>query len=221
VIVLFQLTNGAIQISSGFIVKDCLTTVRISDLPQGLVPPPPEGANHAFICTSSLLGFVTARWLTVERVTHEGNVTTARKQEYRLGADRKPTNAYDVDWIVSLGLLIYLVTWERRYGATVGQRQLGLRVVDVAQPAQVGIPLRKAVMRSLFLWAPMLPVLAVAIAAALLIHTESETLFDDFFFWLTAAGLFAAFIYGWIVIDIVRKRDPLYDEMAGTAVVRI
>ena len=41
--------------------------------------------------------------------------------------------------------------------------------------------------------------------------------------WLQSAAALALFVgyYLWIAVDLARKRDPIYDRIAGTAVVRM
>jgi uncharacterized RDD family membrane protein YckC len=128
---------------------------------------------------------------------------------------------YDIEWIIALGTFVYLVALEHRLGATVGKRLLGLRVVDADQPAQVGIPLQKAIMRNFLMWAPQIPVFVVTVAAEHLTRGRLEDLEPGFFYYsLVATCLLALFIYAWMVTAIVRKRDPIYDAIAGTAVIR-
>jgi hypothetical protein len=41
-----------------------------------------------------------------------------------------------------------------------------------------------------------------------------------FFAWFMAAGLLGMMWYLWVAIQVARKRDPIYDRIAGTAVLR-
>jgi uncharacterized RDD family membrane protein YckC len=219
--VVYPLTNGAIQVSSGIVINSC-GPINITKLPTDLGPPPPAGANYALVCRTSLFGWETARWLAVGRVTKEGIVTKKIEHTYRMGPDNKLRNAYAVDWIVMLAIFIYLVTLEHRAGATVGKRQLGLQVVDANDPDRTGVPLRKAVARNLFMWMGFAPALIVLVGAFLSNGAEADAIFTDtFFFWFTAAGLFALVIVAWMVVEVARKRDPLYDAIARTAVIRV
>src|SRR5262249_36220923 len=42
----------------------------------------------------------------------------------------------------------------------------------------------------------------------------------NFFAWFRAAGALSFVWNLWVVIEMVRKRDPIYDKIAGTAVLR-
>jgi uncharacterized RDD family membrane protein YckC len=221
VAVVYPLTNGAIQVSSGIVINSC-GPVNITKLPTDLPLPPPVGANYAHVCRTSLFGWETARWLAVGRVTKEGIVTKKIEHTYRMGPDNKLRNAYAVDWIVMLAMFIYLVTLEHRAGVTVGKRQLGLQVVDANDPDRAGVPLRNAVARNLLMWIGVVPALVVLVGAFLSKGADADAIFTDtFFFWFSVAGLFGLMIVAWMAVDMARKRDPLYDAMARTAVIRV
>jgi hypothetical protein len=222
VVVLFALTNGAVQTTSGLAVKNCLTTLSATELPQGLDPPPPAGSNRAVICSSSFFGLETARWLTVSRVTKEGVVTKTFSRTYTLDAQGKPRNAISLDSVVFLALFIYLIALEHRLGATWGKRLVGIRVADIERPERVGISLRKAVFRNLLIWAWAVPLLVVLLVALIVSHGDLELLMEgNFFIWLAVAAVLALAGCLWVLIQIVRKLDPIYDKIAGTAVLRV
>ena len=53
------------------------------------------------------------------------------------------------------------------------------------------------------------------------LNLDQAELFETAAPWLSGAATFAvAAYYLWILVDILRKRDPIYDRVAGTAVVR-
>jgi uncharacterized RDD family membrane protein YckC len=222
VVVLFALTNGAVQTTSGIAFSNCLKTPQLTELPQGLDPPPPAGANHAVICSTSLFGLETARRLTVSRVTKEGVVTKTFSRTYALDAQGKPRNAISFDVVVFLALFIYLITMEYRLGATWGKRLVGIRVANIERPERVGIPLRKAVFRNLLIWAWAGPLLVVLLVYLIVSHGDVELLMDgNFFIWFAVAAVLALAWCLWVLIQIVRKLDPIYDKIAGTAILRV
>jgi uncharacterized RDD family membrane protein YckC len=99
-----------------------------------------------------------------------------------------------------------------------------IRVVDAAVPAAPSVPLRKIVTRYLVASVGFLPMLAVVLAVALanLYGADFEEIAaSNIFTWL---GITGAAAFGWVIfltVQIIRKRDPLYDRIAGTAVVRV
>jgi uncharacterized RDD family membrane protein YckC len=221
VAVLYPMTDGAIQISSGIVISICQNRTDVATLPSGLDPPPPAGANYTSACRASFFGLETARWLTVGRETREGAITKKVWRTYALDREGRLTKAYTVDWIAYLALFLYLVALEHRLGATLGKKWLGLRVIDVRQMDRPRIPLGQAVARNLLLWIGLYPMLIVFLGALLIGSGGLEGLMNGgFFAWFMASGLLGIAIYIWIVIAIARKRDPIYDALARTAVVR-
>jgi uncharacterized RDD family membrane protein YckC len=219
VVLLFALSNGAVQTTSGIAFNNCLVT---AELPQGLNPPPPAGSNRAVICRTSFFGLETARRLIVSRVTKEGIVTKTFSRTYALDAQGKPTSAISLDGVVVLALFIYLITLEYRSGATWGKRLLAIRVADIGEPARVGIPLRKAVVRNLLIWAWAVPLLAVLLVFLIVSHGDWESLMEgSFFVWFSFAAILAVACLVWIIVQAARKLDPIYDKIAGTAVLRV
>jgi len=218
VVLLFAMTHGTVQITTGIIFSNCPTRVSLLELPSDLEPSPPEGANYAYICRSSFFGWETARWLTVGRFSNGRTIG----RNYRLDTNNEVTNAWTLDWIAYLTLFVYLIGLERRYGATLGKWLAGIRVVDTQASDTIGIPLHKAVGRNVLIWAGMLPMLIVLFASITLNHGDLEATFSDSFFrWYFAAGLLTAAWQLWIAIEVARKHDPIYDRIAGTAVLRV
>ena len=227
VVVLFLSTNGANQLDTGLSAESC---VGLQQIPQGLDPPPPDQSNYANVCSSSLFGLKTARWLDVGRSTQDGIVKRTISQSYRLGADGQARIASSLDWLVDTVFVIYLIAMEWRFGATLSKRLLDIRVVDRKDPERVGIPIHKAIIRFIAMWIAVAPVLAVLQlpafmtglagpeqSAAILAGAFWKAMFNIAFFTTAVFGI----LWGlWVVIDIARKRDPFYDRIANTAVLR-
>jgi len=96
-----------------------------------------------------------------------------------------------------------------------------IRVIDAAAPIVPSVPLRKIVLRYLAMLIGVLPALAI-----LLIYFGpygldlEEIAASSFFVWVFIGAIV---LNGWIIfliVQIAKKRDPLYDRMAGTAVIR-
>jgi uncharacterized RDD family membrane protein YckC len=221
VVVLFAMTGGTVQTNTGIVFNNCLRTVQLTNLPQNLVPPPPERANRAVICSATLFGLETARHLTVSRTTKEGIVTKTVSTTYMLDANDHPIQGTSLDWLAFVLVTIYLIALETRRGNTIGKQALGIRVIDVQSQEQIGIPLRKAVIRYALMWAFMVPTLTVLVGYKLLSNGGPEGMMEgSFFIWFVGAGVLGVAWLLWSIIQTARKRDPVYDRIAGTAAVR-
>jgi len=235
---LYAATNGAIQFGptsriapgteaeaglefnlGGFSLIQC-ANVDLTALPEeGLDPPPPARQTFALDCRNFVFGFLeTARGLTVGRVTKKGSMTTTLYRSYVLGADGKPRRAVSLNWLPLLLFLIYLIALQSRFGATLGMRLMHIRVVNVEAPERVGVPLGSAVVRNLLLWAGPAPAWAVFLGFAVAYHGDLEAMFTGILFTcLLAAAVLAMAYYVWIIVDLVRKKNPIYDRIAKTA----
>ena len=267
VAVLFVATSGRIQIYGDLVYKGCAVDKTI---PEGLVPPPPVGANAARECNIYFLGAQTARTLHVGPRAKDGEPASTASQGYMLDRDGHPIDGVAVDWIAMLALIVYVVVMETRTGATLGKRAMGIRVIDAAAPDACGVPLRKVAMRYLAMLIGFLPILAGLLvyfgmfgslgeAHALIVKLSRASLFDNEVgsqiysasravhwhpvlaaYWLELPGILqgagapsldavewlldagSLVLKGWallLAVQIARKRDPLYDRWAGTAVV--
>lgn len=168
-----------------------------------------------------LFGFETSRTLSVGTVVEQGNTTTGHFLTYALDADGKPTSPFDMTWVAMLALLIYLIAMEWRRGATIGKRALGMTTIDTAAPSHIGIPLRKAITRQLAMWIGAIPALLVMIKVLFLSDDPLTSMSGDAF-WLAfavALGIEIAWFI-WIIVSVSKKRDPIYDRIAGTSVLR-
>jgi uncharacterized RDD family membrane protein YckC len=221
VAILFTITNGAIQGNFGFTITTCSP---VGDLPEGVQPPPPEGFNQIADCRISLIGFDTARSLTVTKVTQDGNTTRTVFQSYVLGADGKPReDFFDTTWLAILALFAYLVLLEFRSGKTVGKHIAGIRTIDTALPDRIGIPLGKAALRQLAMWVGFAPALAAQFLLLGSVATTSDleaVMNGSYYVPLSILGAILALAWiVWIIVSLARKRDPVYDRLVGTAVV--
>ena len=214
--ILFAATAGKVQMGGGF--SSCVTGTNI---PQGLNPPPPHDSNSMRVCQFSFFGAPTGAILTVARVTQEGNTTTSVSQGYMLDKDGTPTNGTSIDGIYQLTLLVYLLLMTWKTGATLGARVVKIRVIDTANPGAPGVPLGKAIVRYLAMLIGAVPALALLIYQVAIVGGSADEIFTgNFFRWFAIAGLLWALWLLALIIQIARKRDPWYDRLAGTAVVR-
>jgi uncharacterized RDD family membrane protein YckC len=217
--ILFVATSGWIQQSFGVTFTNCETAQTV---PDGLFPAPPAGANFARQCGVYFFGAETARRLEVGRVTIEGRTGSIVSQSYMLDRHGYPINGVSIDWIVMVVFITYLLAMEVRFGATLGKLAMRIRVVDSAAPDYLGVPLGKIIYRYLVMLTGLLPLIVVALVYFALYGGDIEAVAGSgVFTWLMIAGVAAI---GWGIVlsaQAARKRDPLYDRIAGIAVVRI
>ena len=129
-------------------------------------------------CTKSFLGFpfrhevVLAEERERGELTAEWVVTTRRSLTYAVGPDLKPVeDVFELDTVLWLAYLAYVVAAQGLYGATLGKRLLRLRVVD-----RYGVRpgLGAAAIRNLVLNGPLLAGLAALLADGLDLVREPE-----------------------------------------------
>ncbi|MDI6028666.1 RDD family protein [Corticibacterium sp. UT-5YL-CI-8] len=203
------------QGSFGFVTQNCQP---VQTLPQGLQPPPPEGANAALVCRVGLFGLPTAHVLEVSAVTRDGAMTTTFTQAYTLDADGNPNNAITLDLAAVLILFIYVIACEALRGATVGKVITRIRTIRRSQPDHIGVGVKIALLREIAKHLALIPGLLLY---QWMLWDMSSVQQSGLFFPLLAVGLALVFAwFVWIIVDVARKRDPIYDRLAGTAVLR-
>jgi RDD family len=214
--ILFGVTAGHVQMNSGFF-RAC----EPAAIPQALSPPPPHDSNFATLCHVSFFGATTGVTLTVGRTAREGNTTTNVTQGYMADRDGKPINGTSIDAIVELAFVVYLVGLVWKTGRSLGARVVKIRVVDTAQPGAPGVPLGKVIIRYLAMLIGAVPVLAVMGYRLATSGGSADAIFTaGFFQWFIYAGAVAAIWCIVLIVQIARKKDPVYDRLAGTAVLR-
>lgn len=215
--ILFSMTAGMVQMDSGFF----SVCVAGKTIPQSLNPPPPHDSNFARVCRFSFFGAPTGAILTVGRTTREGATTTTVSQGYMLDKDGNPVQGTSIDWIFGLAFLIYLLGMVWKIGRTLGARVIGVKVIDTTEPEASGVPIHKAVIRYLAMAIGFVPMFAVLIYQYVVGGGNADAMFTgDFFRWFTYAGLLAGLWGVVLIFQIATKQDPVYDRLAGTAVVR-
>jgi uncharacterized RDD family membrane protein YckC len=120
-----------------------------------------------------------------------------------------------------MAFLAYLIGMIWKTGRTVGARIVGVRVVDAANPGASGVPLRKAIIRYLAMAIGFVPAFAILIYQYAANGASADAMFTgNFFRWFMYAGGLGALWVVVLIIQIARKSDPVYDRLAGTAVLR-
>jgi hypothetical protein len=215
--ILFAVTAGGVQMNSGLFTACAPATT----VPKALHPPPPHDSNFATACHVSFFGATTGATLIVGRTTREGTVTKTVTQGYMVDADGKPIQATSIDWIVQLAFLGYLIVMVWKTGKTVGARAVRVKVVNAARPGMPGVPLGQAITRYLAMAIGFVPMFGVLIYQRIAVGGSADAMFTEgFFHWFMAAGGLAMVWSLVLLVQIARKQDPVYDRLAGTAVLR-
>lgn len=216
--VLFALTAGSIQFADGLTFTACKEATQ---LPTNLSPAPPANANSASECRIFFFGAETARRLTVRRMTKEGNTTYIVAQQYMLDKNSNQVNGYSLEWIAILTLIGYLILAKSLKGKTLGDRATKIAVVNTGDNFGSPVPLKKLVVRYLILAAPIAPVVLVqGYFLGTSGNSANQLATSGFLTWFLIAAAPAFVLYFICVVQIARKRDPLYDRIAKTAVIR-
>jgi hypothetical protein len=197
--VLFSATAGHIQMQSGFY-SFCQDGTNI---PQELSPAPPHDSNFMRVCETSFFGAPTGAVLTVGRATREADKTTTVSQSYTLDKDGTPIEGTSIDLFANLALLAYLVVMIWKSGRS------------------LGVPLGKATFRYLAMFIGAVPVLVLLGYQYVTKGGVADAMFTEGFFqiFIVTALIGALWVIA-LIIQIARKTDPVYDRLAGTAVVR-
>ncbi len=215
--ILFSATAGMIQMDNRFF-SSCMTGTTI---PKGLYPPPPHDSNAIRVCKISFFGAPTGATLSVARVARDGGATTTVSQTYMLDNDGAPVPGRSIDWIYHLAFVGYLVVMIWKRGRTLGSRVVKVKVIDTPNPGAAGVPLSKTIVRYLAMMIGAVPALALLICQRIAVGGTADAMFTSSFFqWFGYAAVLGGLWALVLIIQVAMKRDPVYDRLAGTAVVR-
>ena len=217
--VLFAATAGTVQMQNGFF-SFCEHGGK-DQISEQLRPLAPRDSNFITKCRTSFLGATTARRLIVGRATRDGNITTNVTNSFMQDQEGAVIKGTDIGWIFNLALGIYLVAMIWKRGKTIGARAVRIRVIDVTNPASREVPLRKAIVRYLVMFVGIIPGVTFFIYQYWSKGGVADAMFtQDAFMVFTACAVFGA-LWGLVLtVQIAKKVDPVYDRVAGTAVLR-
>jgi uncharacterized RDD family membrane protein YckC len=191
-----QLTGGSVRVAN------TIDDVRRCGAWQPIAPDLPVSNEFAGgemrRCTRSVHGFDYDRTLIVREAASGSIDETDRRQiTITIDADGRPVRAFYLDSLTPLVLALYLLLLEWRFGATLGKRMFGVRVVTLAGgpidvwqagkralicalvvlcsgETQAGLRMTTAyVLPDLGLWSQMINLLALIYLAAFAIATSS------------------------------------------------
>lgn len=216
---LFFATDGVVQMRAGLNFLACSLTQ--GPLPQ-LSPPPPRDSNVALSCKVSFFGLQTAQTLTVGRGEKVGGITKIIGPTYFLTKKGHAAPIPMDDYALGVFIACLIVsTWLT--GRTLGDRVVRIAMIEIAKPTQRDVSLGRVTAHYLAIYLGILPLAAVWILAIWMSGGNMDTLSaltNTFFFQFLIASILAI---GWgvlLLVQITNKEDPVYDRLAGTAVVR-
>jgi len=166
----------------------------------------------AQVCALSMAGFETGRYATVMLQAQEGEVT--RSLAFSRPLDRKglPTTPVILDWVYPLAFVLVMSLAEGLFGATLGKRALGLKVVAVDGGGRLG--LARALLRNAVIYGGAAMVLVAPLVAALAgIRLPPLAYY-------AAVGVFGLLVLAPFAMLAEANPRALYDRWAGADVVR-
>lgn len=172
---LYAGSDGRLRSSAPFTRTDCAPLHSISaKVFEGLAWPPGARPVSARLCTVSMAGLETSRYVSVVLEAQEGEVT--RSLAFSRPVDRKggPLTPVILDWVWPLAFILVVGVCEGRFGATPGKLALGLRVRrGDGRPLGLG----RGVLRNLLIYGGGALVLIAPLAAAMAGVHLSPTLY--------------------------------------------
>lgn len=213
-LVLVSLAPNTLGLASAF--PEHRTCEQLKEIPPGFPVPAGFTPNSAVFCSKSFFGIHFRDVVTlVERHT-DGGVARENTMSYAADQNRRPKGTFDLDPLIWVGFVAYVVAAQARHGATFAKSALRLLVVG---PGGGPPGWRAAIIRNLVLLGPLLIFAVVA----------EVTVASDSFFANTALILGAAVLTAVLSVILglqiawtaVRGRPGIHDRLAGTRVVRV
>jgi hypothetical protein len=210
-LVLFPLSNGHVQFSSGpFHALNCQ---NLESVPEPLAISAEFGPNSITDCRRTLFGLPTARTLNLSRITEDGGVTKVAQVRHMLDADGMPVRGWPLE-IFILPLLIALRFWLDHGRGSPGRRICRLRLADGMDrlpPPPTSLNGRYAALAL-----PLAPLWLWSAYGALFPGQELGTAMYWLYWVATVLPLLIATLEA--ADSIIRRRDTFYDRFAQTSV---
>ena len=216
----FSLTAGRTQMRGPLI--DSSRCAPLLSEPPGVTVPADFHANIRVECLISFLGAPVARFATIGRQSSGDGITTTRSVTFQLNSDGRLTPHFDLGWFYVPLFIIYCIVLESLSGRTLGSRAVGLLVIG---PALARATTRQLLTRYAAIFAPVVPlvvfvVFGMAKVTAAPFEFVDLAKFGSMFSWMFVLLIPAFALAVWATVAVVRRRDPFYDRLAGTRVIR-
>lgn len=124
---------------------------------------------------------------------------------------------------------LYFVIAETVAGATIGKKLVKIRTVRVTNPTAYGLPFAKALLREAVKFAGFFPALVVQAYVVLTLSRATDAsaiqtamMPSGLWFAMQMIAQFLPLIWlAYIGVSLVTSKDPIYDRVVGTTVVRV
>ena len=211
---LFPLSDGRLQLASGFAVQSCQ---KLSAPPDGVSLPAGFAPTSILDCQRTVFGLPISRVLVASKVVGSGAITTTSQFAFALDREGKPVHGWPLD-ILILPLLIALRLWFDRGQGSPGRRICGIRLSSSSAAEMPHAAMTKRYgAQSL----PLLPIWLWSVYGATVFPVSQLSDTPWLLVGLIVTGvpsLIAAFE---ALTSIAGGKDAYYDRFAGTCVLRL
>lgn len=211
-VALYAASGGALRSSTLVRSTQCQALRSVSArVLQGVSGPRGARPVAAQLCTLSLVGLETGRYVAVALESQEGEVTHSLAFSRPVDRTGAPITPVILDWAYPVGFIAAMTLGEGLLGLTLGKALVGLRVV-AARGGRLGLP--GALFRNLVIYGAWAVVLTLPLIAALAGVRLSH--------WGYIAAVAVLGALGWAPLAMLAQASPraLYDRWAGAEVVR-
>jgi uncharacterized RDD family membrane protein YckC len=211
-IVLYGASDGKLRSTAFLKTTHCQPLAGISaSILHGVPIPPGARPVSAQLCVIDMAGLETSRYLTVMLQAQEGEVV--RSLAFSRPVDRKgePMTPVILDWAYPFAFIVVMSLFESGFGATLGKRAFGLKVVAAEGRGRLG--LHRALLRNAVIYGGA----ALVLVAPLIIALTRLQLPPGVYY--AAVGVFGLLVLAPIAMVAEAAPRALYDRWAGADVV--
>lgn len=209
---LYAASDGRLRSSAPFAQTRCEPLRALSaKVLEGVAWPPGARPVSARLCTVSLAGLETSRFVSVALQAQEGEVV--RSLAFSRPVDRRgaPVRPVILDWVWPLAFILVVGVCEGLFGATPGKAALGLRV-RAADGRRLG--LARGLLRNLVIYGGGALVLIAPLAATLIGLRLTPTVY------YLAVGVCGLLVLAPFAMLAEAQPRARYDRWLGAEVVR-
>ncbi|MDB5475920.1 MAG: hypothetical protein JWP49_1431 [Phenylobacterium sp.] len=210
---LYAASHGKLRSSTLVKAVRCQPLAGISfKVLEGVAAPPGSRPVAARVCTISMAGLETARYVTVALMAQEGEVTRSLAFSRPVDREGQPMRPVILDWAYPLAFIAIMSLAEGLFGATLGKRLLGLKVIAADGGGRLGLP--RALLRNLVIYGG-----AAAVLIAPLVVAVTGLRLPQLGYY-TAVGVFGLLVLAPIAMLAEAAPRTLYDRWARAEVIR-
>jgi uncharacterized RDD family membrane protein YckC len=211
---LFPLSDGRLQLTSGFAFPNCQ---KLLAPPDGITLPAEFVPTSILDCQRTVFGLPVSRMLVAAKIVRDGAITRINQIPYMLDRQGKPVYGWSLDVLV-LPLLIALRLWLDR-----GQGSPGRRICRIRLSSRSGAQMSHAAMTKRYV-AQVLPLLPILLwSVYVTVASPGPQLFDNPWVLISVIGAGVPSLIAVLeaLASMVGGKDAYYDRLAGTCVLRL